>query len=145
MECSSYSTCISTVSQAACSFEDLCTDVLSSIYAYHTRAPICTINARIVPGKLCSCRPCQVLIQCSWAPQWKNLQLLALKLFSSCSLSIIAGAHTLIAIHNVRNIAPKYRQVAMIRPFSNIFLNCASGPIRKQVLHSKSQPHWSRL
>ena len=42
---------------------------------------------------------------------------------------------TLIAIHKVRNMAPKYKQVAMIRPFSNIFLACAKGPIKNIVLH----------
>lgn len=42
---------------------------------------------------------------------------------------------TLIAIHSVRNMAPKYKQVAMIRPFSNIFLNCDNGPIRNIVLY----------
>ena len=43
--------------------------------------------------------------------------------------------HTLTAIHSVKNNAPMYIDVAMMRPFSNIFFNCASGPIKNIVLH----------
>ena len=66
-----------------------------------------------------------------------------------CTVSVIqwatavhnlASMLTLIAIQSVMNMAPKYRQVAIIRPFSNIFLNCAKGPIRNMVLHDNG-PH----
>lgn len=42
--------------------------------------------------------------------------------------------HTLTAIHSVRKSAPIYTEVAIMRPFSNIFFNCARGPMRNIVL-----------